>query len=127
MNRVLAMFHLAALAVMVAGCLGSSSSPTVQPSADPNALAIAARDLAFSTNALSAPAGEPFRIVFDNQESAPHNVAIYRDPSAAEKVFVEEPFGGPRVVVYDVPALEPGNYFFRCDVHPDMQGTLAVG
>jgi plastocyanin len=27
-------------------------------------------------------------------------------------------------VMYDVPALDPGTYFFRCDVHPQMNGTL---
>jgi plastocyanin len=131
MNRlraILGLAALAALAVIVAACAGSSTSnsPTVQPSVDPDALTISARDLAFSTNALSAPADEPFQIVFDNQEGAPHNVAIYRDASAAEKVFVEEPFGGPRVVTYNVPALAPGSYFFRCDLHPEMQGSLTV-
>ena len=29
-------------------------------------------------------------------------------------------------IIYDVPALEPGTYFFRCDLHPDMRGTLIV-
>jgi plastocyanin len=96
------------------------------PSIDPNALTIVAKDLQFSTAALTAPAGEPFQITFDNQDGAPHNVAIYRDPSATDKVFVEEPFGGPAVVIYDVPALETGEYFFRCDVHPDMKGTLSI-
>src|SRR5919197_712476 len=27
---------------------------------------------------------------------------------------------------YDVPGLEPGTYFFRCDLHPDMKGTVIV-
>jgi plastocyanin len=76
---------------------------------------------------LTAPADKPFQIVFDNQEAALHNVAIYRDASAAEKVLVEEPFSGPAVVTYEVPALGAGTYFFRCDVHPDMRGNLTVG
>jgi len=29
-------------------------------------------------------------------------------------------------IVYDVPALKPGTYFFRCDLHPNMNGTLNV-
>ena len=28
--------------------------------------------------------------------------------------------------VYEVPALAAGSYFFRCDVHPDMQGTITA-
>jgi hypothetical protein len=30
-------------------------------------------------------------------------------------------------VTYDVPALEAGSWFFRCDVHPDMKGTFVAG
>jgi plastocyanin len=130
MNRVLssALTIIAALALAAcsAGSSGSSGQP-VAPSIDPDALTIAADDLAFSTRTMSAPADEPFQIAFDNRESAPHNVAIYGDESATEKVFGSDPFGGPAVVTYDVPALAPGSYFFRCDVHPDMAGELTVG
>ena len=98
---------------VVGACSASAASPTALPSIEPGALTISANDLEFSTATLTAPAGEPFRIVFDNMESAPHNVAIYKDDSAAEKVFVEEPFAGPRIVIYQVPALAAGMYFFR--------------
>jgi plastocyanin len=129
MNRLLSS-ALLTTAIVVAACStgssGSSGRP-VEPSIDPDALAIAADDLAFSTTALSAPAGEPFQIAFDNHESAPHNVAIYGDDSATEKVFGSDPFSGPALVTYDVPPLAAGSYFFRCDVHPDMAGELTVG
>jgi plastocyanin len=126
--RLISTLGLTILAmVIVAACSGASGNPTPSASIDPDALTIEARDLAFSTSALTAPAGSPFQIAFDNQEGAPHNVAIYRDASASEPILVEEPFAGPRVVIYAVPGLAPGSYFFRCDVHPNMQGTLTVG
>jgi len=82
------------LAACSAGSTGSSGQP-VAPSIDPDALLITADDLAFSTSALSAPADETFQIAFDNQENAPHNVAIYGDDSATEKVFGSDPFADP--------------------------------
>jgi plastocyanin len=127
LRGLVATFALALLALaVIASCSGASGSPTTQPSIAPNALTIAARDLTFSATTLAAPAGKPFQIVFDNQESAPHNVAIYRDASWTQKIFVEEPIGGPRVVIYDVPPLAAGTYYFRCDLHPDMKGNLTV-
>ena len=126
MSRLLS-FALIALAIVVlAACSSGSSGRAAEPSIDPDALTITAKDLVFSTDTLEAPADEPFQIAFDNQESAPHNVAIYRDSSATEKVFGEDPFSGPAAVTYDVPALAPGTYFFRCDVHPEMSGQLIV-
>jgi hypothetical protein len=42
-------------------------------------------------------------------------------------LFVGEVFSGPDVVTYEVPALDAGTYFFRCDVHPTtMTGTFLV-
>ena len=126
-NRPLAALGLTSLLVLLAACSGAPAPPPEPPgSVDPGALRIASRNLRFSTDRLVAPADEPFQIVFENQEAAPHNVAVYTDRSAARVIFREEPFSGPRTVVYEVPALAPAAYFFRCDVHPEMQGTLEV-
>jgi plastocyanin len=127
MNRFLSTALITTAMVVLAACSTASSGQVARPSIDPNAVRISANNLAFSTSTLTAPAGKPFQIAFDNQESAPHNVAIYKDSSAAEKVFGSDPFSGPASVVYEVPALEPGTYFFRCDVHPEMSGQLTVG
>lgn len=126
MSRLFTSTLLTIAIVMTAACSTGSSSSTVAPSMDPDALMISAKDLKFSTSTLAAPANEPIQIAFDNQESAPHNVAIYGDPAATAKVFVPDPFSGPAVVAYDVPALAAGTYFFRCDVHPEMSGELTV-
>ena len=127
MNRLLSSALITIAVVALAACSSGSGGRAAAPSIDPDALTIAANDLAFSTSTLSAPADEPFQIALDNQESAPHNVAIYRDDSATEKVFGSDPFSGPAVATYDVPPLAPGSYFFRCDMHPDMSGELTVG
>ena len=36
------------------------------------------------------------------------------------------PDRGAETVTYDVPALDPGEYYFRCDVHPQMDGSVEV-
>jgi plastocyanin len=128
-KHVAATFGLVAVVLLAAAC-SSGAAATVPPvppaSVDPNAIQISAKDLKFSTAQLSAPADKAFTIAFDNQEGAPHNVAIYRDQSASQKVFAQDPFGGPKAVTYQVGPLAAGSYFFRCDVHPDMKGTLTV-
>lgn len=127
MKGVTPVLGLLLLAVVLGACSGANPAPSaVIASADPNAAHISARDLKFSTAELSAPAGKSFSIVFDNQESAQHNVAIYKDSAATMKVFAENPFGGPKTVIYQVNALAAGTYFFRCDLHTAMQGTLTV-
>jgi plastocyanin len=127
MKRLVPALGLAALALILVACSGAQAGPaTPAPSVSADALQISAKDLKFSTSTLTAEAGEAFQIAFDNQEAAPHNVAIYADESASETIIKEEPFSGPKQVVYNVPALDAGSYFFRCDLHPDMKGTLQV-
>jgi plastocyanin len=126
MTRPIA-FRLAALAVAVGlaagacGGSGPSGSPVI---AEPNSPMIWADDLKFESSELAVPAGRPFTLVFENRESAAHNVAIFKDASAAVSLFVGDVFGGPATRVYAVPALPAGSYYFRCDVHPQMSGTV---
>jgi hypothetical protein len=110
---------------------GGGTVPTGPPPCQPDGteLSITAQNLAFDTDCLAAPAGEPFTIEFDNQDAGvPHNVAIFTDDSAAEVLFQEPPFPGPETVVYEPEPIEQeGNFFFRCDVHPTtMTGTFVV-
>jgi plastocyanin len=89
------------------------------------AVHLGAKELSFTTQRLSAPAGEPFRIVFENAVAVPHNVSIRRGDEAE---FEGQIVTGPTVVTYPVPALAPGEYTFVCDVHPEqMTGTLVAG
>jgi len=79
----------------------------------------------FVTDVVHSPAGEPFEIMFVNRDvGVDHNVSIYADESAQESFFIGDLILGDGTGVYDVPALDPGEYFFRCDVHPQMSGTL---
>jgi nitrite reductase (NO-forming) len=119
---------------------GTPASPT--PTASPTgtgsgtaacapsgtALKISATNVTFDTDCLAAPAGQPFTITFDNMDPAiPHNISIYTDSSATTNLFKGDLVTGPKTVTYEVGALKPGTYFFRCDVHPTtMFGTFVV-
>jgi plastocyanin len=102
---------------------GATIAPVVAPSGSPS---LVARDLKFDTSRLAVPAGQAFTLVFENEDGAPHNVAIYRDTAATDALFVGETFSGPAGRAYAVPALPAGTYLFRCDVHHDMQGQVVA-
>lgn len=108
----------------------SSGSGTSSTSCKPSGttLELSAQNATFDTDCLAAPAGKPFTIVFDNTDpGVPHNVAIYTDSSASTVLFKGDVVSGPLKVTYHVDALDPGTYYFRCDVHPTtMTGTFVV-
>ncbi|HEY8239506.1 MAG TPA: cupredoxin domain-containing protein [Candidatus Limnocylindrales bacterium] len=121
------------VAAFVAACAGSSTGALGFASApadlDPNSPKVAARDIDFDRTDVAVPAGRAFILVFENQESASHNVSIYRDAAFKDRIFEGVVFGGPATRWYPVPALTPGTYFFQCDIHPvpPMQGTITAG
>jgi plastocyanin len=120
------------LAVPQAG--PTTGQPTEQPTAPPECqpsgteLSIVAQGIAFDQTCLAAPAGQAFTIQFDNQDQAlPHNVAIYGSgPPASDPLFQGEVFSGPDTRTYQVDALDAGQLYFQCDVHPNMSGTFVV-
>lgn len=131
MKRLTLTLGLLSLAAVLAACSGASAAPATGAPGSSGAPAgdtvtITAKDLKFAPTTVTVPAEKAFDLVFDNQEGAPHNVAIYTDSSASTKVSVGEIFSGPAQKTQAVPALAAGSYFFRCDVHPDMQGTITA-
>ena len=124
MKRLVLGLGLVALAIVSAACSGgSSSSPTTAPSVPAGATVIVAKDIAFSPTEVSVPAGEPVTIVLDNQEDAPHNIAI-KDSTGAD-VYKGEIVTKTQVT-YEIPALTAGSYPFICEVHPNMTGTITA-
>ena len=90
-------------------------------------LTISAQNIQFNTDLLEGATDcQPFTIIFENLETAPHNVSIYVDGPNGQVLFQEDPIG-EGTATYEVPALPAGEYYFQCDVHPAMNGTLVVG
>ena len=116
-------------ALLLAACGQAGAQPIEsQPPTTPDAngeVRIVSKDLKFLQTNVSVAANKPFRIVLDNQEAAPHNVTVYRD-DPGKPLSRGEIFSGPGQRTQDVPALQPGNYSFLCDVHPDMKGAIAA-
>ena len=83
--------------------------------------------VSFDTGTLVVPAGRPFDLVFhNNQDGVPHNVEL-ADSSARANVFFEgEQITGVSEITYNVPAIDEGDFYFLCSVHPNMNGTLQV-
>ena len=90
------------------------------------AVEITAADLEFDAETIEAPAGETWTITLVNNDSAPHNISIYTEEGGEEVVIGEVADPGETLEV-EVPALDAGEYFFVCDIHPDMNGTVVIG
>lgn len=128
-----------ALAMTLAACSSASPERTPLPSgAEPPAVCaradadgvieISAHRLRYSAPCMVAPAGEAFVVRFTNDETEPHDVAIFADRTATTRYLEGEIFSGPGVTRdYSVAALPAGDYYFHCAVHPaDMEGDLYV-
>jgi plastocyanin len=88
---------------------------------------VVAKDTAFDTKEIKLPADTPSKLTFENQDPFAHNLSIYTDDTASgEPLFTFEPFPGPLAESFPVPALPEGEYYFHCDVHPTMEGTVVV-
>jgi plastocyanin len=96
-------------------------------------LTIVAQGTAFDPTCLVALSGKPFTIEFDDKDPVgtvgPHNIVIAKDEASTSTnpIFRGDLVSGPDTVEYKVPVIDDaGSYFFHCEVHPSMTGTLAV-
>jgi cytochrome c oxidase subunit 2 len=90
-------------------------------------LQLAAKNIAFETTSLDAPANQPFVIDFKNQDppGVTHNVVIEQSDGSILQNQPTTDGGGE--TSYQYTALAPGTYTFICTIHPaNMHGTLTV-
>jgi plastocyanin len=100
---------------------GGGGGGTAKPST------VTAQGLAFSTAEIALPADTPSTIHFENKDpGASHDIAIYTDSSLGTNLFRGQIITGPASIDYSIPALKPGTYYFHCEVHPTMHGSVTV-
>src|SRR6266511_3527591 len=101
---------------------GAGGGGTANPST------IMAQGLAFSTPEIALPPDAPSTIHFEDKDAGvSHNIAIYTDSSLGTNLFKGQIITGPASIDYSIPALKPGTYYFHCEVHPTMHGSVTVG
>jgi hypothetical protein len=103
-------------------------APPAEPGA-PVTVNVIARNILFNVKTITVPRSAQVTVMFDNQDPGVlHNVAFYTDRTTRTRIYVGAIFAGPEMREYQFAApATPGNFFFRCDVHPDtMTGTFVV-
>ena len=123
-RRFLVLMLVSASLAACGGGSGGSTPVTCNPSG--TQLSVKAQNIRFDKDCLAAPANQATTISFDNQDNGvPHNIQVFAPNGSS--VFKGAIITGVKTTTYQVPALAPGRYPFRCDVHPDsMQGTFVV-
>src|ERR671919_617681 len=78
--------------------------------------------------AIAVAAGEETTLTFvnDDSSSTQHNISIYANEEAQDNLFEGQVIPGGQEAEYQVPPQKKGEYYFQCDVHPSMNGTVRV-
>jgi plastocyanin len=100
------------------------------PDGEGGGLTVVAEGLAFDTSEIPLAAGEATPVTFDNADTAEHNIAIYANPedgiAFTDPLFEGEIIQGGQSTTYDISIDKPGDFYFQCDVHPNMNGTATA-
>jgi plastocyanin len=119
----------AVLAVLFAGgglaAYGVGQRPE-ERKAGPPPQTVIAKNIAYTTQQLKVPAGAPITVNFKNEDTVPHNMDFTVDQAGSQTFYKQDPLPGPISASYQFTAPKAGTYYYHCDVHPNMTGTLTV-
>jgi plastocyanin len=91
---------------------------------------LVAESIAFNANQIRLPAGEQVSVTLDNQDTVPHDFAIYQDEqdgqAQSNALFKGDSVDGGASDTYEFKAPKRGDYYFQCDLHPTMNGDVTT-
>lgn len=123
---------LGTLALAAVACGGEADEGGAAPQAGSanygTGQEITASNTAFDRKELTLESGGQVRLVLRNEDDGiPHNLSIYEGSDAkGDAVFKGDLVTGPETMAYSFTAPAAGTYYFQCDVHPEMNGTVTV-
>ena len=121
MKRILLAFGLLALAAISTACSSAAAQPVASGPVDPNGPTIVAKDMKFAGGPVEVKAGANVTLHFDNQDSAPHNVAKRSGPGATFRSPVK--LHGS---TWTHKFTRGGTYKLVCTIHAGMKLTVKV-
>ncbi|HEU5319382.1 MAG TPA: cupredoxin domain-containing protein [Methylomirabilota bacterium] len=106
-----------------------ATSTPAPPPPPPTTLSVIASGIALDKSTLTAPANSAITVQFSNRDAGiSHNFHVFRGTSAAgDSVGMTAIASGPVEQSLSLGALAAGAYYYQCDVHTSMHGTLTVG
>ena len=111
---------------------GTEGGPHTPSPAPPGGVTteLSASGNAFDKSTITLAAGQEAEIEFSNEDTVEHNLAIYESQEAGEAqedaIFDGELIAGGESTEYTFEPPPDGEYYFQCDVHPGMNGTVTV-
>lgn len=130
-SPVLALLYLLipimAIAFLLANNDSAPAGAEAAPTGESSGVTLTAAGVAFDKDQVTFTAGEPTTLHLVNDDSVPHNFSIYEDETAAKDLFKGAEVAAGSETDYSIPALDKGEYYFHCDLHPSsMTGTVTV-
>ena len=106
---------------------GGEQSAPAGPATD----SMVAEQTEFNADAIELAAGKPSDFEIDNRDTVVHNLLIFQteadaaDPSSA--LFASPDIAGGASDSFPVKPLKKDDYYFVCEYHANMNGTVKVG
>jgi plastocyanin len=96
----------------------------------PTSVTVVAKNLQFNPRSITASVGQPLTVTLDNQDAGvQHNIAFFTNRSATTLLTSDsrmDIFPGVAQKSFTFTPSRAGTFYFHCDVHPDMNGSLIV-
>jgi len=117
----------------IAAASSASASPSASaPTTPVTAVTLIGKDIKWDLSQLLFKANEKITVTVDNQDttlSVPHNFGLFTNAARTADKEIYKPakdVAPGQKFDYVVPALKAGTYFFQCDIHTSMNGTVTV-